>query len=349
MRAALLAAAALLAWPAGRARGAGARAGGQLRLARARRRAARRSRAAVRGRAGRARAARQGRREAGPALRRPRLRGRCAGGERGLLSIAFPPDYAASGLAYVYLTARRGRDPDPRAPALRRTRTARSPRPGRVVLAIPHTEPATTTAASSRSGRTGCSTRASATAASANDTTSLRRREPRLAARQDPAHRPAPGRRAAYSVPAGNPFAHAGLGVRAAQPVALLVRPRHGRPVRRGRRPGRASRRSTSSLRARRGANFGWRCWEGSIRTPTAAHRNSPRWPAAPAARVPVIEHEPRGRLVLDHRRLRRARSRRADRSRAATCSATTARPACCRRCPTAAAPGRRPGSASAG
>ena len=28
-----------------------------------------------------------------------------AGGERGLLSIAFPPDYAASGLAYVYLTA----------------------------------------------------------------------------------------------------------------------------------------------------------------------------------------------------------------------------------------------------
>ena len=29
-----------------------------------------------------------------------------AGGERGLLSIAFPPDYAASGLFYVYLTAR---------------------------------------------------------------------------------------------------------------------------------------------------------------------------------------------------------------------------------------------------
>src|SRR4051794_40266538 len=29
-----------------------------------------------------------------------------AGGERGLLSIAFPPDYATSGLFYVYLTAK---------------------------------------------------------------------------------------------------------------------------------------------------------------------------------------------------------------------------------------------------
>ena len=62
-----------------------------------------------------------------------------AGGERGLLSIAFPPDYAASGLAYVYLTAAGGviqirelqRSPNPdRAVA----------GPGRVVLAIPHTE-----------------------------------------------------------------------------------------------------------------------------------------------------------------------------------------------------------------
>lgn len=31
-----------------------------------------------------------------------------SGGERGLLSIAFPPDYAASGLLYIYVTARDG-------------------------------------------------------------------------------------------------------------------------------------------------------------------------------------------------------------------------------------------------
>src|SRR6185503_10053255 len=49
------------------------------------------------------------------------------GNERGLLSIAFPPDYAASGLSYVFLTAadgslqvyehRRSSDPDAADPA----------------------------------------------------------------------------------------------------------------------------------------------------------------------------------------------------------------------------------------
>ncbi len=54
-----------------------------------------------------------------------------AGGERGLLSIAFPPDYAASGLVYVYVTARDGdievreyrrsaRDPNAARPSSRR-------------------------------------------------------------------------------------------------------------------------------------------------------------------------------------------------------------------------------------
>ena len=62
-----------------------------------------------------------------------------AGGERGLLSIAFPPDYAASGLAYVYLTAAGG------VIQIRELQRSANPDravagPGRVVLAIPHTE-----------------------------------------------------------------------------------------------------------------------------------------------------------------------------------------------------------------
>src|SRR4051794_37784020 len=61
-----------------------------------------------------------------------------SGTERGLLSIAFPPDYGTSGLSYVYLTVgdqvqiyehRRSADPDVADPASRR-----------LVLSIPHTE-----------------------------------------------------------------------------------------------------------------------------------------------------------------------------------------------------------------
>src|SRR4051794_1681030 len=60
------------------------------------------------------------------------------GSERGLLSIASPPDYAASGLSYVSLPAgeqvqiyehRRSADPDVADPATRR-----------LVISIPHTE-----------------------------------------------------------------------------------------------------------------------------------------------------------------------------------------------------------------
>src|SRR5215208_3440736 len=63
------------------------------------------------------------------------------GSERGLLSIAFPPDYASSGLSYVYLTGAGGAlqvyehhvsaDPDAADPASRR-----------LVISIPHTEAA---------------------------------------------------------------------------------------------------------------------------------------------------------------------------------------------------------------
>ena len=83
-------------------------------------------------------------------------------------------------------------------------------------------------------GPDGCSTSAPATAAAA--ATREQRAEPARPARQDPAHR-RDARAAAverYCIPSSNPFATStvdrarDLAVRAAQPVALLVRPGDG-------------------------------------------------------------------------------------------------------------------------
>jgi Glucose / Sorbosone dehydrogenase len=61
------------------------------------------------------------------------------GGERGLLSIAFAPDYATSGLFYVFLTSP-GSDYDLRVIEFRRSSDPNRADPGsaRVVLSIPH-------------------------------------------------------------------------------------------------------------------------------------------------------------------------------------------------------------------
>ena len=64
----------------------------------------------------------RGKRQAKPFLD---IRGRVDyEGERGLLSVAFPPDYKASGDFYVYYVDKRGSTPDRRIPA-------RRARPGR--------------------------------------------------------------------------------------------------------------------------------------------------------------------------------------------------------------------------
>ena len=60
--------------------------------------------------------------------------------ERGLLSVAFAPDYAMTGRFYVYLTAQapdRG-DPDPRVPPSATNMNVADPRSGRLLLTIPH-------------------------------------------------------------------------------------------------------------------------------------------------------------------------------------------------------------------
>ena len=115
------------------------------------------------------------------------------------------------------------------------------------------------------------------------------RPEPGDAARQDPAHRPAPGGERGTPDPAGNPFAGDGARVfdRSAQPVALLLRPRHRRPLDRRRRPGP---RRGDRLRARSGRR---------ARTTAGAARGLDRH-ATPRAgdaacgrvhRIPVIDY----------------------------------------------------------
>jgi glucose/arabinose dehydrogenase len=63
-----------------------------------------------------------------------------AGGEQGLLSVAFPPDYQSSGRFYVYFTDRTGGDN--RIVEYRRATADRAdPSSARVVLAMPNLEP----------------------------------------------------------------------------------------------------------------------------------------------------------------------------------------------------------------
>ena len=134
-------------------------------------------------------------------------RGRPRASERGLLSIAFPPDYESLGLAYVYLTAARAASCRSASCAARPPTRTRRPgvaqrivwRSGTHQARQPQRRPARS------SGPTGCCGSAPATAAAA--TTSS-------ATRQDPASLlgkmlridPRPSGSSAYTVPPGNPL-----------------------------------------------------------------------------------------------------------------------------------------------
>ena len=108
------------------------------------------------------------------------------------------------------------------------------------------------------------------------------------------------------------------LADRPAQPVAHPVRCADGRPVDRRRRPGRLGGGRRHPVRIGRR-----RTWAG---TRWKARTASPSSPCDTAGlTLPVAEYDHDARL-LDRRRGRRPRPGRARRSRAATCSATTAR-----------------------
>ena len=264
-----------------------------------------------------------------------------AGGEQGLLSMAFAPDYATTRRFYVNYTDRSGtqsvveyrRSPSSRDRALTS---------GRLVLRYDGEESnhngGLVTFGPDRllyigTGDGGGANDQHGARGNAQDLGSLLgkllRIDPRRSgeqALQDPVEQP-------VREPLGR--ARRDLQLRAAQPVALLVRSLDRRPVDRRRRPGRD--RGDRLRDEGRGERRELRLAPVRGQRPDAGHQRR-RGRAGPRAAGPRAH--PRRRQLLGHRRLRRARQGRARRSRAATSTATSARASCARR-------GCRPGSAS--
>ena len=163
-------------------------------------------------------------------------------GERGLLSMTFAPDYATSGLFYVYMVARAARWARSRSASTSdRPRTPTAPtRPGGSSAGRRTTRSQQPQRRHRSSwGRTATCGSRPATAAGATTSTTTRATSRARSARCC-GSTARPRQRGEHGIPASNPFGTASLGLRPAQPVPLLVRPRVGRPVDRGRRPGRA-------------------------------------------------------------------------------------------------------------
>ena len=157
------------------------------------------------------------------------------GGERGLLSLAFPPDYATSGLFYVYYT----HSPDGNIQVDEFHRDASNPDLGdpstrRAVITVPHPSQSNHNGGQLEFGPDGMLYMGTGDGGGGGDPfrTGQNLQD---AARQDPAHRPAPERRGAVRGAGQQPVRGPGaveagdLGLRRPQPVALLVRPRHRR------------------------------------------------------------------------------------------------------------------------
>ena len=226
--------------------------------------------------------------------------------ERGLLSMAFAPDYLTSGLFYVYYTAKSpagqltieeyrvdpaNRRPggcvvraparhDPARPAGQPQRRPVAVRPRRLPL---------------RGHRRRRQRRRSQRQRADDDAGPAVGRgvgQPRLPPRQAPAHRPRHGRRL-------------DLRLRPAQPVALLLRPQHRRPRHRRRRPG-----PLRGGRLRRGAGRrrGRQLRLEHVRG--AAHLPGRGPGRRRAGDRPARHRVPARPGVLDHRRLRGARPR---------------------------------------
>ena len=219
----------------------------------------------LRRRAGRPRARGPRRAQARIACSSTSATGHRAGGEQGLLSIAFAPDYARSGRFYVYYTGDGRRHPDRRVPP----RERRARRPGSARLVLSHARPGpTTTAACSCSAPTASCTSGSATAAGAATSTAraaTRRTSARCSARSCGSTRGAGSR--PYRVPPSNPFAGR-QGARArSTPTACATRGGSRSTAARATWSigdvGQGEVEEIFDRRGARGANFGWRVFEG--------------------------------------------------------------------------------------
>ncbi len=197
--------------------------------------------------------------------------------EPGLLSIAFAPDYATSGLFYVFYnsTAGKRRHPDlgvptsPDDPDLADVYTERScwsiPKPWE-----------NHNGGMLQFGPDGSSTRRRRRRQRRPQPAGLLRAEPRRPARGHPSHRPAHGD--PYAIPGDNPF----VGVDGVRPEIWAYGLRnpwrfwidHETGAMFIGDAGNARREEIDVVRARHvGLNFGWPCFEGTLPFDCAAHR----------------------------------------------------------------------------
>ena len=227
-----------------------------------------------------------------------------SGGERGLLSLAFAPDYASSGLLLRLLHGAGRRHPRSSSTAARApsapTRARR-----RVVLSVDHPGLQPQRRPDPVRPRTACSTPASATAAGA--ATSTARAATGRTSRRCSARSCASTRGAAAAGRIAFPRATRSWAAAARAPRSTPTALRNpwrfsftpaGRPRHRRRRPGRG--RGGHVVRAQGGANLGWRVWEGRSRYTSGE--------TAPGARTAGDPALPLRRQLLDHRRRRGAR-----------------------------------------
>ena len=231
-------------------------------------------------------------------------------GERGLLSIAFPPDYGQLG-PVLRLPDRR--EPVGELQVREYRRSAADPRPrrpGRPASsgAAPHPRQPTTTAARSSSGPTGCCGSRPATAA-APTTSSDHARDAASQLGKVLRIDPRPGNAGGYTIPADNPFGTAVWAYGLRNPFRFsfdratgdLLIGDVGEGTAGGDRLG-------ARLDGRgRGADYGWPCREGTVPGPRRLRARAPRYIAA------GVGLRRRARPARGDRRLRRARPRPAD------------------------------------
>jgi glucose/arabinose dehydrogenase len=191
-------------------------------------------------------------------------------GERGLLSIAFPPDYETSGLAYVYLT---GADGELQIRELRRSETNPNQTDGtsRIVWRQAHSQESNHNGGTIDFGPDGLLWLATGDGGGSND---------QYGNAQDPDRQlgkmlridPRPSGSSGYTVPAGNPFGTAVFSTGLRNPYRFSFDRGTGDlligDVGQGRREEIDWVRFDDGLG--RGANYGWPCFEGFLAGPAS-------------------------------------------------------------------------------
>jgi Glucose / Sorbosone dehydrogenase len=193
-------------------------------------------------------------------------------GERGLLSIAFPPDYESSGLFYVYLAAadplgelqvreyHRSANPDVAAPT------------GRIVWSTPHDQASNHNGGTLDFGPDGKLWFATGDGGGSNNQFGHARD---LGSQLGKLLRidPQPGNGGGYTIPADNPFGTAVWAFGLRNPFRFSFDTRGTRDLFIG-DVGQGAREeldwAPASEGTARGADFGWSCREGTIAGPTA-------------------------------------------------------------------------------